>query len=589
MSKLKLKLFFINILFLINLNAEGLKGELFTSAFISTDGISFTDVQRLEELDNFQKKQSKIVFKININKDILENKSYYLRVDCNIEHFTSANVPFTYKNNLPIIKIDKDTKDEIILNFNFKNSIPFFETKIFNEFEHDYILNDEKILFGMAYGVILCAFLYNFVFFLYNREKSFLYYSILQLSLFFVLIASSMNLLLFNLFERYGNIVEFIIIVLINIVFIVSILFNMEFLNTKKYTPKIHKFLWFIFYVNILDIILLFTIEESPIFEYVPSYVIIMLLLISAFAVLKQGYKPALFYIIGWLSLFIFVFLAETSLSDSSDLYLLHIGIPLESLLFSFALGYKVKQIEMEKQKNEQMAINQNKLASMGEMVSNIAHQWRQPLTHLSYVMMNLKTAYEQDKLTKEYFQKKSTEAKNQIEFMSNTINDFSNFFKVSKQKETFSLEECIYESINLLKGSLESHHIDIEFKHNNTIDITTYKGELLQVIFNILNNSKDAFIQNNIDNAKISISLEEQKRDILIKISDNANGIDEKIIDKIFEPYFTTKENGLGIGLYMSKMIIEKNIFGKLEVENIIDGILFKIEIPKKSINSKS
>jgi len=574
----KFKFLLINILFLISLNAEAIKGQLFKSAYFSTDGQTFINLKKLEELDGFQKKQSKFIFKININKEVIEDKPYFLRISVNMNHFVSANVPYILIDGLPIIRIDKNIKDTLIFNFDYKNSIPYLETNIFNEFEYTYIMNEEKILFGVAYGIIICAFLYNFVFFLYNREKSFLYYSILQLSLLFVLIVSSMNLYIFRLFATYGNIIELLIILLINIVLISSILFNMEFLNTKKHTPKVHKFLLLLFWANIVDVILLFTINESPIFEYIPSYVIILILLFSAFAVLRKGYKPAIFYIIGWLSLFIFVFLSETSLSDSSDLYLLHIGIPLESLLFSFALGFKIKQIEMEKQKNESILITQSKLASMGEMVGNIAHQWRQPLTHLSYIIMNLKAAEENNKLDKNYLKKKTDEANNQIEFMSHTIEDFRNFFKVSKQKEIFSLASCINESINLLKESFESLNIKLGFSYENDLKIETYRGELSQVIFNLLNNAKEEFIKREIKEPKLFIKLLEKENNILIQISDNAGGVDEKIIKKIFEPYFTTKDKGLGIGLYMSKMIIEKNIGGKLEVQNTEKGALFTI-----------
>ena len=567
------------MLLLFSLNAQAMEEKLFTSAFISTDGKTFINLKKLEELDTFKNKQSKLIFKLNINRKILKNETYFLRINVNMENFISANVPYTLKDNMPIIKLDKNIQEAIVLNFNFKNSIPSFDTNIFNEFEYKYIMDDEKILFGISYGIIICAFLYNFVFFLYNREKSFLYYSILQLSLLSILIISSMNLQIFNLFKNYENIMELLIIVQINVIFITSILFNMEFLNTKKYTPKIHKFLWFLFWLNILDIIILFIFNISPLFEYVPSYMIILMLLFSAFSVLRKGYQPAIFYIIGWVSLFIFIFLAETSLSNISDLYLLHIGIPLESLLFSFALGFKIKQIEKEKQKNESILITQTKLASMGEMIGNIAHQWRQPLTHLSYIIMNIKAAHENDKLNNEYIQKKSDEANNQIEFMSNTIEDFRNFFKVSKQKEVFSLAQCVNESINLLKDSFKSLGIEIEFLYKNDFTVKTYRGELLQVIFNLLNNAKEEFIRREISNPKIQIEMSKENKEKIIKVSDNAKGIDEKILKKIFEPYFTTKDKGLGIGLYMSKMIIN-NIGGKVEVTNIKDGVEFKITL---------
>jgi signal transduction histidine kinase len=285
------------------------------------------------------------------------------------------------------------------------------------------------------------------------------------------------------------------------------------------------------------------------------------------------------------MSLFIFVFLSQSSFSDYNENYMLHIGIPLESLLFSFAIGFKMRQTELEKQQNETILINKSKLASMGEMIGNIAHQWRQPLTHLSYIIMNLKAAYENDKLDKKYLEKKTDEANKQIEFMSHTIDDFRNFFKISKQKEEFSLIECINESINLLNESFKSLDIKLNFNYTENFRIRTYKGEFAQVIFNLLNNAKDEFIKQEIKDAKIIINIIKKEENILIEIIDNAGGISEKIIKKIFEPYFTTKEKGLGIGLYMSKVIIEKNIGGKLEVENTINGAKFIIYLINSQI----
>ena len=584
MLNFKIKFIILILFFMSILNAQAIRNEIITSEYVSINGKSFINVNNLKE--NYYKNiKTDFLYKININKRILKNHTYYLKLECNMENFISISVPYIIKGNFPLIKIDKDTKDSIIFAFDFKKDMPVFTLNIYNEFEYKYIMNEEKILFGIAYGIILCAFLYNFVFFLYNREKSFFYYSILQISLLFALIFSSSEIYIYNLFKNHENIVDFFIIILINGVLIISILFNMEFLNTKKYTPKIHKFLWFLFYLYILDLILLFTIEKSPIFEYVPFHIILSILLFSAFAVLFKGYKPALFYIIGWLSLFVFVFLTETSLSDNNELYLLHIGIPLESLLFSFALGYKVRQVHLEKQRNESILINQSKLASMGEMIGNIAHQWRQPLTHLSYIIMNLKAAYENDKLSDEYFEEKAKEVTTQIEFMSHTIDDFRNFFKISKQKEEFNLAVCINESINLLNESFKILDIKLDFNYEKDFKIKTYRGELSQVIFNLLNNAKEEFIRKEIKNPKLKITFFEKNHSLLIKIFDNAGGINDNIIKKIFEPYFTTKDKGLGIGLYMSKIIIEKNIGGKLDVENFQNGALFTISFPTNFI----
>ncbi len=576
------KFFIISILFFVNLNAESIKDNIFENIYISTDGVNFKDVKKLDE-KYIEKKYSKFIFKLNINKKILGDKIYYLKINCNLKDFVSTNVPYKLKNDYPIIKLDKNIQQSIILNFDYKNKIPFLDLQTFNQFEYKYLIQEEKILFGVAYGIVFCAFLYNFIFFLYNKERAFLFYSLLQVFLMFILIINSMELFVFNLFEEYGRTIGFLVDIIINFATSLSILFNMTFLNTKKFTPKIHRFLLYIFYMNIIDLILLIILGRSFLFEYIPIFIIILVLLFSAFKVLSKGYKPAIFYIISWISLFIFIFVSETSFSDFNELYLLHIGIPLESLLFSFALGFKIKQIELEKQKNETILINQSKLASMGEMIGNIAHQWRQPLTHLSYIIMNLQAAYENDKLDKNYLEKKTEEANKQINFMSHTIDDFRNFFKVSKQKEEFSLISSINESFNLLKESFKTLDIEVELKYKNDFKIQSYKGELSQVIFNLLNNAKEEFIRKKINSAKILIALIKEDKNIVIKISDNAGGIDEDIIKKIFEPYFTTKEKGLGIGLYMSKIIIEKNMEGKLEVKNINNGVEFSIYLPTK------
>lgn len=583
MFNLMIRILILNLFFFINLHAQNLKEQMLEKTFISFDGKNFIKFKQLDK-KNYEQKYTNLVLKIEIDEKLLKNDVYYIKILSTKDSFKNSNYSYEFINKVPIIKLE-NIKNDLIINFDLENQHLFFDLELFNEFEYKNILNEEKLLFGITYGIILCAFLYNFVFFLYNREKIFLYYSLLQVSLLFLLVLCSKNSYIINLLDNNGNNIDISLTLLLNLSILLSILFNMEFLNTKKYTPKIHTSLWLLIFLDLLDIFSLLITNKSFIIDYIPPYILIFLLLIFAFFVLKQGYKPALFYIIGWFSLFIFVFLSQSSFSDYNENYMLHIGIPLESLLFSFAIGFKMRQTELEKQQNETILINKSKLASMGEMIGNIAHQWRQPLTHLSYIIMNLKAAYENDKLDKKYLEKKTDEANKQIEFMSHTIDDFRNFFKISKQKEEFSLIECINESINLLNESFKSLDIKLNFNYTENFRIRTYKGEFAQVIFNLLNNAKDEFIKQEIKDAKIIINIIKKEENILIEIIDNAGGISEKIIKKIFEPYFTTKEKGLGIGLYMSKVIIEKNIGGKLEVENTINGAKFIIYLINSQI----
>ena len=246
--------------------------------------------------------------------------------------------------------------------------------------------------------------------------------------------------------------------------------------------------------------------------------------------------------------------------------------------LILFTLSYRKLQ---KSQKQLQNLTYQAKLASMGEMIGNIAHQWRQPLTHISYILMNIKTAYEKDKLSPEYFEKKSKLANAQIKYLSDTIDDFRDFFKNKNQKELFNLSDSIKEVINLIKDSFKSNDITIEFELDENISVKAYRGEFLQVLFNIFNNAKDEFIKKKISKAKLSIRTYVKKDSVKIEIRDNAGGIKNELLEKIFEPYFTTKDKGLGIGLYMSKIIVEKSD-ARLEVKNIKGGASFIITFKK-------
>ena len=177
------------------------------------------------------------------------------------------------------------------------------------------------------------------------------------------------------------------------------------------------------------------------------------------------------------------------------------------------------------------------------------------------------------------------------IERMSQTISDFQNFFKPNKKKESFGIEKVIKESLTIIEGSLKKSEIDIEMDIEQNISIVGYSNEFSQVIVNILNNAKDALNQKKPERKRIEISvktekgyLDGKKRNFVeIRIKDNGGGVDKKIIDKIFEPYFTTKHSkqGTGIGLYMSKMIVEQSMNGLLEAKNHKDGAEFIIKLP--------
>ena len=233
------------------------------------------------------------------------------------------------------------------------------------------------------------------------------------------------------------------------------------------------------------------------------------------------------------------------------------------------ALDKNIKQQELMQQ--------QSKLASMGEMIGAIAHQWRQPLNELGLSIQNLKYDYKANIIDDKFIKEFIDENKKIIMFMSNTIDDFRSFFRVDKDKQNFKVKEVTKSVISMLNAQLKSNNITLNIKGEEFI-YNGFKSEYQQVVLNIINNAKDILILNKIKNPKIDIELKKNQ----IIISDNGGGIPPDIIDRVFEPYFTTKEQGkgTGMGLYLSKMIIENNMNGDLNIKNGSDGAIFIIKL---------
>ena len=238
---------------------------------------------------------------------------------------------------------------------------------------------------------------------------------------------------------------------------------------------------------------------------------------------------------------------------------------------------------EIKKQKaQEEILIHQSRSAEIGEMINNIAHQWRQPLNNLSLTIQNIGFKYENDVLTKEELNETIDKSKMIINSMSNTIDTFRNFFEPTKNKNLFKVEHSIENTLEILSSTLRFYNIEVVKEIIDDVEIYDYENEFSQVLLNIITNAKDALVSNKIEKPIIKINISKVENNLIVKIKDNANGINEEIIDRIFEPYFTTKGkgNGTGIRLYMSKLIIEKNMNGKLTVKNDNDGAVFIITL---------
>ena len=254
-------------------------------------------------------------------------------------------------------------------------------------------------------------------------------------------------------------------------------------------------------------------------------------------------------------------------------------------------LATRIKKELDKHQEKDRILAQQQKMVSMGQMIENIAHQWRQPLSVISTSASGLKLKKQLNILEDEELIKSIDKIVDTAKYLSDTIDDFRYFFKPQKDKTKFSLAKNIEKSLSFLEATLKENSIKVEFDYED-IDIIAYETELIQVFINIINNSKDAFIEKKIEDRVIFISIKKFPNRILIEIKDNAGGVEEDILDKVFEPYFTTKHqyNGTGIGLYMSNQIIKTHLNGDIFMKNCSfkyknieqKGVITTIVLPK-------
>jgi len=241
------------------------------------------------------------------------------------------------------------------------------------------------------------------------------------------------------------------------------------------------------------------------------------------------------------------------------------------------------QQIKNIKQKDE-IIMQQSKLTSMGEMITNIAHQWRQPLNNINLLCITAVQKYRYNELDDKFIDKFEKKTDDMIQKMSSIIDDFRRFFSPNRSKEIFLPKDAIRNALVMAEASLNNNFIDINQSYNVSTEIKNYKNELEQIVLNLILNSTEAFVKNSIENRKIFINTYEKDKEIFIEIIDNAGGIEQNIMAKIFDPYFTTKfqNQGTGIGLYMSKVMVEQHIRGSINIDNFEDGVKATITIPK-------
>ena len=248
------------------------------------------------------------------------------------------------------------------------------------------------------------------------------------------------------------------------------------------------------------------------------------------------------------------------------------------------------QEIEKERSRNQQFIIQQSKLAEIGEVFSSIAHQWKSPLVEITTIAQE--SFYQQDN-TKSINEGESyvSEIMTQVNYMNDTINDFQKFIMPSRQKVNFDVTQAIESIMQIMNHNIKYNYLNItvDIKPNSNVMVYGYRNEFMQSFLNILNNAKDALLKNEFKNRFVDIMISNKKDKVIIQIEDNAGGIQNNTLHKIFKPYFSTKEKGHGIGLYMSKVIIEDKMGGKINAYNTQKGAGFKIILGVANENTRA
>jgi len=415
--------------------------------------------------------------------------------------------------------------------------------------------------------------IYTFIRYVTSKELPYISYSLMQIfSLGFIILYSKM----FFTSKLFQDI--FLLLATLSAVVFALSFYKGKFLPTIKTTKEL------IINTLLLNIVILTAFYHYMVFEYLPYTVIYGILFISIIFNLKNNNKPILVYVLGW-SLFclvLFILDFKHIYTESGFLDIVLLAFAIEAILFTISVSYTYTNLQKQKSDYEDMLLQQSRLAKSGEMINNITHQFRQPLNNISYIMANIKKRFQNQKLDSSYFNKKTDQIDEQLQFLSTTIDNFKEFYTPSKTKEIFFVKDAIKNSLVVLDSEFNRRNIscNIQFKITEDSKVEGIQNELSQVLVSILSNASDAL--KDIEFPKIDIIINANEAELIIDIINNGKPIDKMNLEKIFQPYFSTKNDGTGIGLYLCKIIIEKSFQGAIKVSNLQEGVKFTLLLEK-------
>lgn len=431
---------------------------------------------------------------------------------------------------------------------------------------------DIHLLFivALCFGILIAVSVYNISLYFYIKSRQYLYYSLAQLSvLFFFINLDSLYIAPFDEIIGLKSLFLFDLSQLLILTF--SLLFLKSFFHTYN-LKSIDRMIYYTLYVPLVDGLILLIYGETVITKFLPIFLFIWLVLSEANRLVEKRDIAFRFVIFGWYVVLLVVAIEYLGFIHFIGIVFpyLHVAFAIESIFLTTAIAYKFKLLEEEKQLQQTLLYQRSRLANMGEMVSIIAHQWRQPLHYISFGLLNLKRELKENEKGITITEKLNE----QLIYMSKTIEHFRNFYNPNKEKHNFQLSEAVECSSKIVQSSLNLAEIQLNIHEREDFSLHGNQNELEQVILNLINNAKDAHRTNETQEPIIDIIIEKPN----LIIVDNAGGIDPKYLSKIFKPYFSTKEGSDGIGLYLVQKIIEEEFHALIDVKSTKGSTEFRL-----------
>jgi two-component system, sensor histidine kinase LadS len=510
-------------------------------------------------------------------------------------HFISE-IPLHYINNATLL-IRVQTQSSMQLPLTILTSSALIED-----------IEQNNLFVGVYYGIFFIVLLYNIVLFIYTRDPNYLRYILFIVS--FILWQLSFDGL--GIKYIWGDsrwLIDYGSSALIAFTAFCALYFSRHFLNTPLYAPKIDKVILFVMGISLLMSVASMILpygKVTPINAALASLIPIVLLT-AGLAVMRHEYRAARFYVAGWSSFLIATIIFAFNKFDLIPTFYgvnhaQQIGSAIEMIFLSLALADRVyllqreyigklnrlndmltEQVEIalnEARMKDRLFVQQSRLAAMGEMIEQIAHQWRQPLHTLALINQDMYVKHKLGVCDDLCFEKTHESIDEHLQYLSKTIDDFRNFYKTDESKSFEDIGDLALDALRLSDVFLKYAKIKTDLNISTTRKVNIAKNEMVQVLMNLIKNAHDAILEQQISDGKITINVENSGTGVKVSVEDNAGGISPNVMEKIFDIYFTTKdpEHGTGLGLHMSKYIIEESFGGKISVENIEGGVCFSI-----------